>query len=200
MLLNLSAHTQASSWHSKPLSSWLSGSANARAEITALSVITGGSSKCYLYSLSGECEGLWRSVWERAHVCWPRVKNKRFLIESSPPGAGCWKLWPVIGCWQSLRSAHCACTGLGREHLWSTVSLGSHQANNVFVCGSRSARLTGSKCRSFIACLFWLQIAGKGGKGGATTAMGPWTFCSLLSPRLRCSVLDEREDTSLSKC
>lgn len=28
--------------------------------------------------------------------------------------------------------------------------------------------------------------------------MGPWTFCSLLSPRLRCSVLDEKEDTSLS--
>lgn len=81
---------------------------------------------------------------------------------------------------------------------WEALSHSGPTMLNVFVCGSCSERLTGSKCRSFIACLFWLQIAGKGGKGGATTAMGP--FCSLLSPRLRCSVLDEKEDTSLSKC
>lgn len=32
--------------------------------------------------------------------------------------------------------------------------LGPIMANNVFVCDSCSERLTGSKCRSFIACLF----------------------------------------------
>lgn len=51
------AHTQASSWHSKALERFAPGNANARAEITALSEIMGGSSKCYLYSLSGECGG-----------------------------------------------------------------------------------------------------------------------------------------------
>lgn len=85
------------------------GNANARTEITALSEIMGGSSKCCLYSLSGECGGLVeecvKDICVPAYVCWPRVKSKRFLIENSHPGAGCWKLWPALHCWQSLRSA-----------------------------------------------------------------------------------------------
>lgn len=52
------AQTQASSWHSKALELFAHGNANARAEITALSEIMVGSSKCYLYSLSAEFGGL----------------------------------------------------------------------------------------------------------------------------------------------
>lgn len=88
------------------------------------------------------------------------------------------------------------CLHMTGEHFLCSVIFRSHNANEVFMWDiySTEERLTGRKCRSFIACLFWLQTAGKGGKGGATTEMGPWTFCSLLSTRLRCSVSEENKE------
>lgn len=177
------------------------GNATARAEITALTEITGGSWKCYLR----QEWSMWRTVEECVNEC-VRVlamrENKRFFSGNVHRGASCWKLQPEL-CYLTVFKVSCVVPAQawgGWWPLWSTVTLRSHNANNMFVCDSWSERLTGSKCRSFIACLFWLRIAGKGGNGGATTVMGPWTFCSLFSPRLRCSVLEEKEDMTLSEC
>lgn len=153
-------------------------------------------------SRSGECEGLWRSIRRSVYVCWPGVKNKRFHSGNFHPEAGCWKLLPELCYWWDAK-ASCVVPARAQGGTCDTVShLGSHNANDVFTWDTCSTqeRLTDRKCRSFIACLFWEQTAGKGGKGGATTEMGPGAFCSLLSPRLRCSVLEEnKEDVSLSE-
>lgn len=58
------------------------------------------------YSRSGEREGLWRSVWRSAYVCWPQAKNKRFLNGNVHPRTGWWKLWPEL-CYWSLFKVSC---------------------------------------------------------------------------------------------
>lgn len=135
---------------------------------------------------------------ERVCLCAGLMWNIRFLSGNFHPVTGCWKLLPE----PSYRWIAKTSNVVPGEHFLSGVISRSHSPIKVFMWDTRSTeeRLTGRKCRSFIACLFWLQTAGKGGKGGATTEMGPWTFCSLLSTRLRCSVLEEsKENMSFSE-
>lgn len=74
-------------------------------------------------SRSGECEGLWRSIWRSVYVCWPGVKNKRFHSGNVHLEAGCWKLLPELCYWWDTKVS-CVVPALVTQcHTWGPTML-----------------------------------------------------------------------------